>query len=110
MREKELRQHAVCSLCEQPIGRAGVPMFWVVKIERHGLKVDVLMRQQGLAMQLGGNGFLAQVMGPDEEMTTPIGEASTLTVCLTCATDRALPVSAMEGVVQDEDYAERVPR
>lgn len=95
MREKELRQHATCSLCSKPIGHAGLPMFWVVTIERHGLNRDALMRQQGLALQLGGNAALAHVMGPDEDMTTPLMEPVKVTVCETCAVERSLPVAAM---------------
>ena len=95
MREKELRQHATCSLCSKPIGHTGLPMFWVVTIERHGLNRDALMRQQGLAMQMGGNGARAQIMGPDEDMTTPLMEPVKLTVCETCAVERSVPVAAM---------------
>lgn len=95
MKENELRQHATCGLCSKAIGHTSLPMFWVVTIERHGLNRDALMRQQGLAMQLGGNAALAHVMGPDEDMTVPLMEPVKVTICETCAVERGVPVAAM---------------
>jgi len=47
MKETELRQHATCSVCNQGIGRAKVPLFWVVTIQRHGLKLREIQSQDG---------------------------------------------------------------
>lgn len=85
MREKELREHAICNLCKEKIGKTGIPMFWVLKIERHGVKLDAVQRQTGLAMVLGGSAELAGVMGPDEEMTIPMMDPVSLTICEDCA-------------------------
>lgn len=95
MREKELRQFATCVLCNKGIGHTGLPLFWVVTIERHGLNHDALQRQQGLTMMLGGNAALAQIMGPDLDMTTPMMEPVKVSVCETCAVERSLPLAAM---------------
>ena len=84
MKEKELREHADCSICKKPIGHTGMPLFWTVKIERHGIKLDAVQRQQGLGMQIGAQ--LAQVMGPDEEMTEPMMDPVEITVCEKCCT------------------------
>ena len=46
-----------------------------------------VQRQTGLAMMLGGNGILASVMGPDEDMAEPMMEPVRLTVCENCATE-----------------------
>ena len=70
-------------------------MFWTVKIARYGLKLDALQRQQGLTMMLGGHAELAQIMGTDEEMTSPLLDEVEITVCETCATERSLPLMAM---------------
>ena len=86
MKEKELREAADCALCGKKIGAFGIPMFWRVKIERHGVKLDAVQRQQGLTMMLGGHAGLAMVMGADEEMTIPMMEPVTITVCETCGT------------------------
>lgn len=62
MKEKELREHADCSICGKPIGNSGLPLFWKVTVERFGLNVDAVKRQQGLGMMLGAH--IAMVMGP----------------------------------------------
>jgi|GEM_PF-3553483 len=84
MKEKELRKHAQCGVCKKRIGHTGLPMFWTVRIERHGLKSDVIQRQDGLAALLGSSA-IASVMGTDEEMTMPLMEPVTVTVCEPCA-------------------------
>ena len=45
MKERELREHATCSLCNQRIGHTGLPLFWTVKIERLTAERDDLRRQ-----------------------------------------------------------------
>lgn len=44
---------------------------------------------------LGGHAELAQIMGTDEEMTSPLLDEVEITVCETCATERSLPLMAM---------------
>lgn len=93
MKEQELREHAVCSLCNHPIGTAGVPIFYRLKIDTFGLDLNALQRQQGLTMQLGGHAALAAAMGPDEDLAQPMGETATLTVCQHCAINARYPVA-----------------
>jgi len=85
MKEAELRKHATCSICGKKIGESGVPMFWVVTVERFGLNAGAVQRSQGLAMMLG-SASLGMVMGADEEMTIPMMDKLMLTVCETCCT------------------------
>ena len=85
MKEKELREHATCNKCKKLIGESGVPMFWTLHIERHGVKLDAVRRQDGLTAMLGGNAMLASVMGTDEEMTMPMMDPVDVTLCETCA-------------------------
>jgi hypothetical protein len=85
MRENELRKHAECSNCHKKIGHTGLPMFWTMKVERHGLDANAIRRQDGLAMMLGGNSVLANVMGADEEMTVPLMDPIEITLCEHCA-------------------------
>ena len=82
MRERELRESAKCDLCGKLIGASGLPFFWRIKLDRHGLRADALRRQTGLGMQIGG--ALAAVMGPNEVLTS-IMSSRTVTVCETCA-------------------------
>jgi hypothetical protein len=85
MKEKELREAADCASCGRKIGACGLPVFWRITIERHGVKLDAIQRQQGLTMMLGGHAALAMVMGADEEMTIPMMDPVTITVCEECS-------------------------
>jgi hypothetical protein len=85
MKEKELRSHATCSLCEQPIGKTGLPMFWTAKVERHALDLGAIQRQDGLAMSLGNRAGLAEVFSRGEEMTKTLMEEKVITICEDCA-------------------------
>ena len=93
MKEKELRENAECNLCHKKIGESGIPMFWTVKIERHGVVLKATRRQQGFGMMIGAE--LAMVMGPDEDMTIPMMEPLTLTVCETCGCEKDFCVALM---------------
>ena len=94
MKESELRMHAWCSLCRKPILSTGLPLFWRVTIERFGVDLNAMRRQDGLA-SLIGNTHLATVMGPNEDMATPMMDAATVTVCESCAVSKNLPVAAL---------------
>lgn len=84
MREKELREVAKCIGCGKAFGHTGLPLFWRVTIERYGVDMKAINRQQGLTMMLGGNALLAQVMGADEEMATCLSSQK-VTLCEECA-------------------------
>lgn len=83
MKEAELLLYAKCSLCGKPIGHTGLPMFSRVTVERIGIIMKTVRRQDGLAALLG-NSRLASVMGPDEEMTQSMGGTVTLSICEHC--------------------------
>jgi len=91
MREDALRAAAICKLCDKPIGAGGLPLFWRMTLERHGVKSDALNRQQGLTMMLGGEAALARVLGPDEELTT-VFLTTTVTVCELCMGKHPVPL------------------
>ena len=96
MHETELRESATCALCGERIG-TGLPLFWRVRIERHGIDMAAVQRQSGLALLLG-NAYLALAMGPDEEMTIPLMEPITFTVCESCGTrDTSIAYLALEA-------------
>ena len=86
MKEDELRDNAICNLCGQPIGKSGLPLFWRVTVERFGLNLTALQRQQGLAMILG-SASLARVMGADEDLAISMMEPAKITVCESCCTN-----------------------
>ena len=96
MKERELRTHARCDMCKSKIGESIIPLFWVVKIERHGIDLKVTRRQQGFGMMIGAE--LAMVMGPDEEMTIPMMEPLILTVCETCGVESTQCITSMAEI------------
>ena len=84
MKEEELRTHAVCTGCRRKLGETGLPLFWRLKIERFGIKMDAVKRQHGLTMLLGGHAGLAAVMGQNEDMAESVLEEKTITLCEEC--------------------------
>jgi hypothetical protein len=96
MKEQELRSLAVCSSCGRKIGESGLPLFWRVTIERFGLELRELERQQGLALMLGGNGLLARVMGPDADLARPLMDPVTLSICEPCGTSSTMVAALAE--------------
>lgn len=85
MKEAELRAIVKCAACRKPFGHTGLPIFWRVSIERHGVKADAVRRQDHLAGFIG-SAAIAAVMGPDEDMTIPLMEPKTVTICEQCVT------------------------
>jgi hypothetical protein len=110
VKEKELRECATCSVCNRKFGESGLPMFWRVRIERHGVKMDAVRRQSGLTALLGGSAELAMAMGADEEMTLPMMMPVTLTVCEDCCTkDMPIALLAEMGAASAAPVASPVP-
>jgi hypothetical protein len=95
MKETELRECAICKLCGKKIGQTGLPLFWRVRTEHWGVKIDALQRQQGLTMMLGGHAALAGVMGLDEDMAEKISSTE-ITVCEECCTKQVWVVMLAE--------------
>ena len=102
MKEEELRKICNCTLCGKPVGHTRLPLFWRVRIQRYGLKIDAIKRNAGLTMMLGGHVALAQIMGPNEDMAKKISEIE-ITVCETCALEKPLPVAVL---AEEEDEEE----
>lgn len=106
MKEQELRKHTTCCLCQKKLGQTGTPLFWTLEAKRYILDLAALERQQGLAMQLGGNGLLAHHMGPNEDLAKPIMQPAALTVCEPCALSNPIVQAAFseetDQPLQDE--------
>lgn len=80
MKQRDIKK---CAKCGKGVMHTGLPLFWRVTIERFGLNRDAIHRQAGLEMMIGGQ--LAAVMGPDEDMASPITEPVKLILCEDCA-------------------------
>lgn len=83
MKEDELRKHLICNLCHKKIGETGLPLFWIVKVERWGIKLDEVQRISSLQTFLG-NAKLGSIMGTDPDVAVPMMEEIELTVCEDC--------------------------
>ncbi|MFA4971795.1 MAG: hypothetical protein WC683_04230 [bacterium] len=94
MKQDELRKHSKCSNCGKVITHTGLPLFWTITIERHGIKVNTLIRQGGLAALLG-SAELARVMGTDEDVTQQMMDPVTVTLCEPCATEKQLCIAEL---------------
>lgn len=70
MKADELLKHAECSLCRRKIGHTGLPCFWIVKIERHGINLAAARRQDALG-ELRKAGVL---IGPNTGTMRPAPE------------------------------------
>ena len=101
MREDELRKRSTCGLCGEKIGKAGTPMFYTVKVQRHILDLRAIQRQSGLAMMLGA-APLARIMGPDEEMTKELPSFE-FTVCGNCDTESHCIAALEDRFLHNED-------
>ena len=96
MKEKELREIAMCGLCGKKIGKSGFLGFYRMRIQQYMLDPSALQRQYGLEMMLGGNSMIAQVMGMDEDMAKMMYE-NEITVCFSCQDKEITPIEIMEG-------------
>ena len=109
MKANELNGHLKCDWCGKPITHCGLPMFWTVKIERHGIDIGAVQRQKGLEMMMG-NAVLASVMGPNEDMTRSLMDEVKATLCETCGTDQIILCALAENAAPtEEDDDEQEP-
>lgn len=83
MKERELREHATCNVCGRKTLASGLPLFWRVTVERFGVDLHACQRQDGLATFIGSTA-IAGVMGPDEDLATPMMAPAKVTVCEPC--------------------------
>ena len=94
MKQSEMRQYSKCASCHKPILHGGLPLFWRLRIERFGVDVNAVRRQDALGTYMG-NHLLASIMGPDEDMATPVMEAVTVAICEPCAVQPDMCVAAI---------------
>lgn len=98
MTAEEAAKFVKCGVCRKPISHTGVPLFYLVRLERWGFDVGALRRREGLAQFFGGgpgSHVLADVMGPDRDVARCVGETREICVCEDCAMDRKPPMVAL---------------
>lgn len=99
MKAKDLRP---CDGCGDVLTSNGVPMFYRVRVETMGVNVNAVRRQVGLSMMMG-NSALAAIMGPDEDMASPVFPAEDVLLCLQCA--MATPVAVAQELAEKRKKA-----
>jgi len=107
VKERELRESAVCGLCGKKIGENRAITFFRITLERFILDIAAIQRQTGLGMMLEGNGYLAQVMGPDEDLAKSFDDPIQITVCESCSIDHPLIWLVLEKVEKHLDEEEQ---
>lgn len=96
MKQNELSKHLKCNGCGNHIAHSGLPIFWRVKVERFGVDTTAVKRQLGLSAFLGSD-VLANVMGPDEDMTIDLMTPKTMTLCDGCALKLPVAIALETG-------------
>lgn len=98
MKRAELLKHATCNLCGKPVGHTGIPLFWKVTVERFGVDLRAVQRQDALGTFVGSQ-ILGAVMGPDEDLAKPMMDKPAIaTVCEACGTGKQTMVAILAEV------------
>lgn len=79
-----------CALCDKGVAHDHQIMFYRIGFERFGLDPNAIRRQHGLE-QMIGSPVIAHIMGLDEHLAVPIGDAKSMLICGNCMHER-LPI------------------
>lgn len=82
MKQKDFKP---CCVCHKGVMHTGFPLFLRMKVERFGIDRKAVQRAHGMELMLGGNAYLANIMGPDEYLATIVDQSEDLLVCNDCA-------------------------
>ena len=96
MNEAELSNHLTCNNCGMLVTACGLPLFWKLTVERHGINAEKLRSSVSMSNIVGNYG-IAKAMGltPDD-VTQPMMDAKVVTLCDSCAIDPdCMPVAAL---------------
>lgn len=96
MNADELVKYATCCLCSKKIGASGLPLFWRVTVERFGIDMRLVKRFDGMVAMLGGAAHIARVMCDVEDVTEPLMEKVTLSICEPCGTSSTMVAQLAE--------------
>lgn len=105
MKMSDMKPYLTCSQCGGPTLQP-LPIFYRVTVERIGVDANAVGRMVGLAQFLGSD-RLAEVMGPDLEVTRQLLAPVELVVCEGCAYEhnRVIPIALELGQKRDEAEA-----
>lgn len=75
-----------CRLCEKGVMHSGQLTFFKLTVEHHAVDLGAIQRLNGLEQMISP--VLANVMGPDEDLSKPLDRPSTFLLCMECACTR----------------------
>lgn len=82
MKQRDIKP---CLGCGKPPFHDNQLVAFGVSMTGEVLNLPAVRRQAGLEMMLGGNALIANVMGPDEDMTKALADPAVGLVCMDCA-------------------------
>lgn len=97
MKANEIKK---CLRCGNGVMHTGVPLFWKISVERFGIDLAAVRRHAGMEM-LMGSPMLAQVMGLNEDIATPVMEKIEIVLCEKCAMDEQM-IPYLAEVAQEQ--------
>ena len=100
MKQTELQK---CIVCNKGVMHTGLPLFYKVTFSRMGIDMGAVQRQSGLEQMLGGNAVLANVMGTNEDIASPIHGESTVLICEECSCKPIVLAEIAERVALREE-------
>lgn len=90
-----------CASCGKGVMHTGVPLFYRITIEHMGIDARAVQRQAGLEQFFAGNAMLANIMGPDDDLGLPIGDAVRGLLCATCGNSPETCFALIAEALQD---------
>jgi hypothetical protein len=73
-----------CALCRKGVMHTGLPLFYQIEVQRHSINVGEVQRMHGMEQFMGGQIALARIFH-DPDITQPVSDKLTLSICETCA-------------------------
>jgi hypothetical protein len=99
MKQEEIKK---CAHCKQGVMHTGLPLFWRISVERFGIDMQAVQRQHGLEL-VTGSPVLARVLGPDEDLATPVMDKKEFILCEACS---STPILVILEEIQDDEKRE----
>lgn len=97
MKLSDLHAAAKCAACNKPVWHYGVPLFWRLRAERLGIDARAIERETALGTFMHSPA-LAKVMGTDQDVTLPMMEPKTISLCEPCVLNTpTLAIALMQG-------------
>jgi hypothetical protein len=91
-----------CHLCGKGVMHAGHPLFLRISVDRLGIDAKAVQRAHGMELMMGGNALLANIMGPDEDLTKVIDGRHDMLICIRCASEPLPPYFWLDDCEEEQ--------